>query len=80
MSDYDTTVKLLNLPTSRRVVATFAGMADLSAFDSQPDKLAALCDALATIDCVAPELDKYSLGTIQNAARLVRAFIDRDGG
>ena len=76
MASEDTTVKLLSLPKSREVVARFAGMQDLSAFADQPEKLKALCEALLDMDGVPPALDQWSLGTIRNAARLVRAFID----
>jgi len=76
MASEDTTVKLLSLPKSREVVARFAGMQDLSAFADQPEKLKALCEALLDLDGVPPALDQWSLGTIHNAARLVKAFID----
>lgn len=74
----DTTVKLLNLVGSRRLVAQYLGMADLSVFNDKLEKLDAVLDKLEALDSVPPELSQYSLGTIHNAAKLVRVFIGHE--
>ena len=80
MSDFEeaTTTELLALPVCKRIVATYAGMADLSAFSTKPEKLANLVSAMETATSVPPALSDYSLDQVHHAAEMVRWCVLKD--
>lgn len=73
-----TTTELLNLPASKDVVAKFAGMQDLSAFDDNHEALGRLLDAMLKLVSVPDSLSDYSLDQIHHAAEMVRWCVLKD--
>jgi len=73
-----TTTELLNLPASKDVVARFAGMKDLSAFDNNKEALGRLVDAMLKLVSVPSSLSEYSLDQVHHAAEMVRWCVIKD--
>ena len=59
---------------SNEIVAEFAGMRDLGAFDSCPEKLVRLLEAIEELDDVPPHMSQYTLDQLQQAVENVRYF------
>ncbi len=82
MSDFDfneaTTTELLALPVCKQIAATFAGMENLSAFDSVPGKLENLVEVMEAATEVPPALSAYSLDHVHHAAEMLRWCVLKD--
>jgi len=69
-----TTTEIFTPSKAREVVAEFAGMADLSAFDDAPDKLSNLLDTIEELDEVPDHMSDYTVDQLHQAAEMVRYF------
>lgn len=76
MSSFEeaTTTEIFTPQKAKEVVAEFAGMQDLSAFDRAPDKLTNLLDTIEGLDKAPDHMAHYTVDQLHSAAEMVRYF------